>query len=150
MGTADLMAKRSRCVKAAVGAVVVTPENRVVSTGYNGPPAGLQMFKNAMCDDICPRSIASARGEPVSGDYTDCVATHAEPNALLHGDHTLYKGATIYVSSATCYGCAKLVANSGVKLLVHRVRPEEMFRKPERTEEFLERCGVKTIRWVDW
>ena len=42
MKMADIAKRRSNCMKSSVGAVIVNDQNRVVSTGYNGTPQGLQ------------------------------------------------------------------------------------------------------------
>lgn len=50
--------------------------------------------------------------------YDDCVAIHAEANALLSSDRSLRLGGMMYVTGAVCYSCAKLIANSGISYLV--------------------------------
>lgn len=148
MQMADLMGQRSKCVRAQVGAIIVTRDQRVVSTGYNGPPAAM-FGTSGPCSKWCPRARSAANGESVKADYTDCFTSHAEANALLYGDATLYRGGTIYVSSSTCYGCAKLVANSGIKTLIHRVDLSLTHRDPELTEKLLRESNVEVIRYND-
>ena len=50
MGAAMLCAKRSKDPNTQVGACIVNPENRIVSVGYNGFPAGCD-------DDVSPGSV---------------------------------------------------------------------------------------------
>lgn len=138
------MGNRSRCGKAKVGAVVVTPDQQVVSTGYNGPPSGIKVYGS--CWRWCPRAQAGH----VSADYSSCLANHAEANAMLFADRSKILGGTIYVSSAMCVNCAKMVANSGISRVVHAVRPQDAHRNPRAVEEMLARCGLSADRaWYD-
>lgn len=107
---ARVVAERSKCTRRKVGAVIVTTANRPVSTGYNGPPAGLKVPQD--CGAFCPRSSNK------TDDYDNCVAIHAEANALLFAARSQYEGGTIYVTHMCCYGCAKLIANSGLARVV--------------------------------
>lgn len=107
---AHAVAERSLCIRRKVGAVIVTAENRPVSTGYNGPPAGLK--QTTPCGGYCPRANNK------TADYDNCVAIHAEANALLFASRSQYEGGTIYVTHICCYGCAKLIANSGLSRVV--------------------------------
>ena len=107
---AHAIAQRSLCSRRKVGAVVVSATNRVVSTGYNGPPAGLDA--RSSCTNFCLR--ANNKTE----DYDNCVSIHAEANALLFASRDQYEGGTIYVTHICCYGCAKLIANSGLSRVV--------------------------------
>ena len=103
---AQVVAERSLCIRRKVGAVIVTADNRPVSIGYNGPPAGLQ-----------PSPICS--GTHQAENHGDCcMAIHAEANALLFAARSQYEGGTIYVNHLCCYHCAKLIANSGLARVV--------------------------------
>ena len=144
MAVADVMARRSACVRAQVGCVIVDPTNRVVATGYNGPPAGYIMaLSHPNCRAYCPRAIADL---PAEG-YVDCVSAHAEMNAVAFVDRRECEGGTIYVTGAVCLMCAKTIANSGLLRVV--MRTAEAYRDPERTTTFLRDCGLVVDDWKE-
>src|SRR5690349_19065333 len=67
------VATRSLCVRDKVGAVIVDTNNRIVATGYNGPPSGFVLpYDNAPCHEWCPRATAS----DLLQDYSDCPSLH--------------------------------------------------------------------------
>ena len=141
MAVAHVMGRtRSHCSRRGVGAVVVGPNQRIVSTGYNGSPAGYETTGN--CASWCPR----ATSQNPSAAYTDCLSVHAEVNALIYADRRLYEGGTLYVTSTVCWDCAKIVANSGIKRVVMHVDSErDIHREPERTVQFMRDCGLEVI-----
>jgi dCMP deaminase len=101
---------RATCSRRKHGAVIVR-DRRIVSTGYNGGPSGFPH-----CDEgACPRANSAA---PQGHDYESCIAIHAEANALLFSSHESRSGASLYCTGAPCFGCAKLIANSGVTEVV--------------------------------
>lgn len=104
----------STCSKAQYFAIVLDAHGRTIGTGYNGGPPGA-----AHCTDGgCPRSLAAQQGDPVDANYQDCIAIHAEENALLYSDASARRGGTLYVNGICCFNCAKKVAGSGVSRLV--------------------------------
>ena len=105
---------RSDCERDKVGSVIVDQEHRIVSTGYNGAPAGKPGCAT------CPRRTANV--EPGSSYDTGpgaCVALHAEQNAVIYGDRKDLRGATIYVSRKPCGGCRKTIGGSGIARIVY-------------------------------
>lgn len=142
MSIADAMSRRSRCDLAQVGAVVVTVDQKGNSLSYNGPMAGLQL--NGSCRNWCPR----ASGERTN-DYSACHAIHAEANAIARADHSAIAGGTIYVSRSTCVNCVRLIGNSGVARIVHRVTDADIHRDPDGCEEIARSGGLTVIRWGD-
>lgn len=136
MSVADVIADRSKCVRRGVGAVIVDVSNRVVATGYNGPPANFRA--DGMCNEWCPRS----NEEKVTLNYHSCISVHAELNAINWADRTRMEGGTIYVSSASCWDCSKVVANCGVRRVVMRVEARDEHRNPEQSIKFLKDCGL--------
>ena len=104
---AKAAAKRSVCLSRGIGAVLVK-DNRILSTGYNGPPAGY------------PHCISCRR--KVSGTELDkCPAMHAEQNAILYalkefGD---ISGSTLYVTTQPCTQCCKIIITVGIKRVVY-------------------------------
>ena len=105
MGIAFTVAQRSTCDRAHVGAALVR-DRRILTTGYNGAPAGLPH-----CDDIGHLMVDG-----------HCVRTlHAEQNAIiqaaLHGVGT--QNATAYVTHQPCLTCAKMLINAGVRRVVY-------------------------------
>ena len=137
MKVADVIAQRSRCDGRMIGAVIVDTTNRIVSTGYNGAPHGYEV--NEGCKAWCPRM----RGNHRTLDYSNCLSVHAEANAIAFADRRNYEGGSLYVTSACCWDCGKLVANSGIYRVVMRMWNADRHRDPERTIGFLEECGLE-------
>ena len=135
---ASAMAARSKCTNRKVGAIIVDPNNRPVSVGYNGAPAGLSVGDS--CQSFCSRSNKSVADR--SNDYGNCVSVHAESNALLFADRSVFVGGTIYVTNPCCWDCAKLVANSGLARVVFRVSIWDQHADWQKSVEFLRACGL--------
>lgn len=150
MAVADAVASRSRCTRAGVGAVVVSGTNRIVATGYNGPPAAFldvghrELLYSETCERFCNRSYNGPTPATLTS-YEDCPSIHAEANALLFCDRKEREGGTIYVTGTICFTCAKLVANSGIRRVVARWGEEH--RNPDRSKGFLEQCGLVVVTW---
>ena len=142
LSVARTIARRSLCSRDQVGAVVVSATNRLLETGYNGPPAGFQTDLQP-CTEWCVRAMTSS----IEAGYTDCPSLHAEANALMRGDRIAREGGTIYITSGVCFGCAKLIANSGLTMVVVDGASVSLnqHRNSEKSYTFLERCGITVI-----
>ena len=103
MGIALLSAMRSKDNNSQVGACIVSPENKILSLGYNGMPIGCD-------DDAMPWE---REGDPLDTKYM--YVCHAELNAILNSAHNNLKGARVYVTLFPCNECAKAIIQSGVK-----------------------------------
>jgi dCMP deaminase len=120
LGIAQAAAARSDCTRSKVGAVLVR-ERRVRSTGYNGAPSGM-----AGCGS-CPRSRSDV--VPLTNDYDvpggsgQCVAIHAEVNAVLYAERADVIGSTVYVTREPCAGCVKTCRAAGVAAIVWSIEP---------------------------
>ncbi|MBW3576300.1 MAG: dCMP deaminase family protein [Actinobacteria bacterium] len=128
---------RATCVRRKHGAVIVR-SRRIVATGYNGAPSGYPHC----ADGACPRARSDA---PQGHDYESCTAIHAEANALLFSSPEERDGATLYCTGAPCFGCAKLIANSGIAEVVASGGRYDGW---EHVRDFLRACGVR-IRLLD-
>jgi dCMP deaminase len=106
MDLAINLSKKSHCVKAQVGAVL-TKDTRIVSIGYNGPPAGTHN-----CDIEWPKE-----GCPRDSKGSCSLALHAEQNAILYAikNSTSVQGATLYVTLSPCIACARVIYTVGIK-----------------------------------
>ena len=109
MAIALVVAQRSACLKRQVGCVI-TLNNRVLSTGYNGPPSKY------------PHCTVCARDNVITGSpYFNCPAIHAEANAIvmaLKNSHD-FEGAEMYCTLEPCFECLKLAMNCGIKKIVY-------------------------------
>ena len=97
----------STCGKRQYFALVIDGNGHIVGTGYNGGPSGTKHCN----EGGCPRL---AEGSAPGSNYDNCIAIHAEANALLHSDYSERRDGrgTIFVNGTPCYSCAKLIANS--------------------------------------
>ena len=102
MGIALLTAMRSKDPSSQVGACIVSPENKILSLGYNGMPIGCD-------DDAMPWE---REGDPLDTKYM--YVCHAELNAILNSAHNNLKGARVYVTLFPCNECAKAIIQSGI------------------------------------
>lgn len=122
MNIAEVVATRSNCIRPAKGAVIVK-DKKIISTGYNGTPAGT---KNCV-DGGCERCMSVHNGEMPSGAYdyevnskSECACCHGEENAIVHAaKHGIStSGATIYTTFTPCTWCAKMIINAGIVRVV--------------------------------
>ena len=141
---ADVIAQRSLCVRDQVGAIIVSPTQRIVAEGYNGPPAGFQ-HEGLTCDRWCNRSAWKGATGILQTDYSDCPALHAEANALMVCDRKDREGGTIYTTSHVCMPCAKLIANSGLAAVYVHATQQHDHRNPLASYEFLRACGLEVF-----
>ncbi len=141
LGVAQVIARRSRCVNSQVGAVVVTPDQRVDSTGYNGPPRGLKL------DGPCSNWCAHARGETPAGQPSSvgCSSVHAEMNALLRADASRAEGGTLYCTRVPCHACARAIANSGLLRVVCKASRDDDVGRAAEVMAYLGECGLETF-----
>jgi len=147
MNMSVMVGRRSRCSRDKVGAVIVSGDNRLLSTGYNGPPRSLPV--EGPCREWCPRAIAGANDESLSREYDDCYALHAEMNALLLTETRPHDGASIYVNSTVCWQCAVNISNSGITRVVMFVDPEKRDRNPARVVQSLTELGIEVVTWQE-
>ena len=101
MGVAMLAARRSKDPSTQVGACIVSPDNIIISTGYNGMPKGCS-------DDEFPWN---REGEDTKYPYV----VHAELNAVLNANGRDLRGSTLYVALFPCNECTKAIIQSGIK-----------------------------------
>ncbi len=129
---ADLVAKRSTCLRRHVGAVAVR-NKRILSTGYNGSPPGL-----VHCLDI--GCLREKLGVPSGQRQELCRALHAEQNVIIQaGLHKIdLAGATIYVVNHPCVICSKMLISVGIKeVVIKDSYPDELAKK------MLKEAGIK-------
>ena len=105
MGIAMLAAKRSKDPNTQVGACIVSQDNIIISTGYNGMPKGCS-------DDEFPWE---REGEVTKYPYV----VHAELNAILNANGRDLRHSRIYVALFPCNECAKAIIQSGVKEVLY-------------------------------
>lgn len=107
MGVALLSAQRSKDSNTQVGACIVSPENKILSVGYNGMPTGCD-------DDIMPWG---REGDALDTKYL--FVCHAELNAILNTPAGKLTGARVYVTLFPCSECAKAIIQSGIKEVIY-------------------------------
>ena len=109
MQIAFTVAQRSTCDRAHVGCVLVR-ERRILTTGYNGAPAGLPHCLDVGC--------LVYKSQTPSGEWEEnCFRTiHAEINAIAqaarHG--VAIRDAAIYITHTPCIHCFKVLINTGI------------------------------------
>jgi dCMP deaminase len=140
MQVADAISQRSRCSRAQIGAVVVSKEQRISSTGYNG--AASLFPTEEECMSWCPRAQGLTT---LDNTYDSCPSIHAEANALLYVDRSRVEGGTIYITDAACYQCAKLISNSGITRVVMRIGTRAAHRLPDATVEYFKKCNIDVV-----
>ncbi|MDR1555428.1 MAG: dCMP deaminase family protein [Tannerellaceae bacterium] len=123
---ARIWAENSYCKRRQVGALIVK-DNRIISDGYNGTPSG---FEN-VCED--------------ENNVTKPYVLHAEANAItkVAASSNSSRDATIYVTSAPCIECAKLIIQAGIRRVVY----SELYRIDAGCK-LLEKAGIR-VDYID-
>ena len=129
MGIAMLAARRSKDPNTQVGACIVSQDNIIISTGYNGMPKGCS-------DDIFPWD---REGEETKYPYV----VHAELNAILNASGRDLRGSRIFVALFPCNECAKAIIQSGVREVYYLSDKYATTPTTIASKRMLDAAGVK-------
>jgi dCMP deaminase len=133
MDTAERFAQLSSATRLKVGAVVVK-DNRIISIGYNGMPAGWT--------NECEDKIYLDANKKVYELKTKDEVIHAEANAIakLARDGESGSGSAMFCTHAPCVQCAKLIYGAGITKMFYR----DSYRDEDGVN-FLVKTGVEVI-----
>lgn len=128
---ASVVGTRSTCMRRQVGAVL-TINNKIVATGYNGVPS-----KVSNCwDTECLReklNVPSGKNDEL------CRGLHAEQNVILQAKDL--SDGILYVTHKPCILCSKIIANSGI------IEVHFMYDYPHNlSDSILKDSGVKLFK----
>ena len=127
----------SSCLRRQVGTVIVK-DKRIMTTGYNGAPAGVTTCVER---GTCMRNELNIE----SGTHAElCYAAHAEQNAIIQAakEGISLKGCVLYCTHQPCVVCAKMIINAGIKEVIYKEGyPDDFSRK------ICEEAGVKLTKY---
>lgn len=131
---AELVGSRGTCDRGYAGTVIVK-EKRLLATGYAGSPVGLPH-----CSEV-GHEMHTVTNEDGSISRHCIRTTHSETNAIANAARfgVIIDGATMYSKMVSCYACAKVVINAGIKRFV-AIRD---YHKSARTKQIFKKAGVK-------
>ena len=129
------VASRSNCLRREVGAVIVKGR-RILCTGYNGPPSGIQHCEERGC---LRKELDIPSGERRELSRAICAEMNAVIQAAKYG--IAVDGADIYVTTFPCSYCAKTIINVGLKKVYYvDGYPDEL------SKELLDEAGIDYIK----
>ena len=138
MDITTLVAKRTTCLRRAVGAIIVK-DKRILSTGYNGAPSHIRHCREVGC-------LREQLKVPSGQRHELCRGIHAEQNAIIqaarHG--VSIRGGTLYCTNLPCSICAKMIINAGIKNIFFAEGYAD-----QMSEAMLGEAGVDLIRLAD-
>lgn len=120
-----------------IGAVIVR-NKRIITTGYNGAPAGIKScFEKGEC-------MRRRLGIPSGTRHELCYAIHAEQNAIIQAAKLgiSIEGATMYCTHQPCVICAKMIVNSGISRVVYGEGYPDEF-----SLEIFKEAGVELVKF---
>ncbi len=138
MGMAKLAARRSSCLRRAVGAVLVK-DRRLLATGYNGVPSGVTHCEVVGC-------LRERLNVPSGERHELCRGLHAEQNAIIQAAYhgVSIRGAHLYCTNLPCIICAKMLINAGVRRIVYLEGYSDTL-----TREMLDEVGMELLKLTD-
>jgi len=137
MTIAEMVAKRSTCLRRHVGAILVK-DKRILATGYNGAPAGLKH-----CEEVgCIRQNASI---PSGERHELCRGLHAEQNAIIQAAYhgISIAGSTLYCTNKPCVICSKMLINAGIGKIFY----EQGYDDP-LADQMITEAGIEIVRFA--
>ncbi len=135
MAVAKLAGMRSKDPSSQVGCCIVSPDNKILSMGYNGFPRGCS-------DDEFPWE---REGEDEDTKYPYVV--HSELNAILNYRGGSLEGAKLYVSLFPCNECAKAIIQAGIKTIVYDDDKYDGTVSVTTSKRMLDAAGVRYYQY---
>ncbi len=135
MDITSLVAKRTTCLRRAVGAIIVK-DKRLLSTGYNGAPSHIRHCREVGC-------MREQLKVPSGQRHELCRGIHAEQNAIIQAAYhgVSIRGGTLYCTTQPCSICAKMIINAGIRKIIYA----SGYADPMAVD-MLEEAGVALIR----
>jgi len=138
LAVAKIMSTRSTCSSRPVGCVIVK-DNRILVSGYNGPPPGAPHCSDRNKPDriFCLRRAANI---PDSAKLDGCPSVHAEENAVALAERLglNLQGASVYITLAPCIRCLERLASAGVRHVYYELAYRSV--DPERDRAWEEKA----------
>ena len=131
MGVAKLASLRSKDPNSQVGACIVSPDNKILSMGYNGFPIGCS-------DDEFPWG---REGDTLNTKYA--YVTHSELNAILNYRGGSLEGCKIFVTLFPCNECAKAIIQAGIKTVIYDSNKYDGTPSVEASKKLMTAAGVE-------
>lgn len=140
MDLTKTISKWSSCYKEnrSIGAIIVK-NKRILTTGYNGAPAGIKSCKEK---GECLRQKLNI---PSGKQHELCFAIHAEQNAIIQAAKlgVSIEGATLYCTHQPCVICSKMIVNSGIiKVIYEQPYPDDF------TSQIFDEAGVELVQFI--
>lgn len=135
MTIADLAAQRSNCMKRRVGCVLVH-DRRIVATGYNGTPRGIQNCN----EGGCARCNSASKGGSL---LSTCLCLHAEENAILEIGRLRVSNSILYCNTCPCLTCSIKIVQTGICEVVY----SQDYSMDQESARVLESGGVKLRKY---
>lgn len=132
MDIAHVVSTRGNCSRRKVAAVIVS-DRRIISTGYNGTPRGIDnCFEGG-----CPRCASDT---PSGENLGECICAHAEENSIVQAAYhgIAVRDSMIYCTLSPCLMCTKMIINAGIKEVVY----ETEYRFTEQARGLFASAGV--------
>jgi dCMP deaminase len=138
MNITSLVAQRSTCTRRAVGAIIVK-DKRILSTGYNGAPSGIQHCLDVGC-------LRENMRVPSGERHELCRGIHAEQNAIIQAAYhgVSVKDAVLFCTNLPCSICAKMIINAGIRKIYYQSGYADRLSR-----EMLDAAGVEVIHYVN-
>ncbi len=136
MGIAQLVARRSTCLRRSVGALVVK-DKRILATGYNGAPSNIRH-----CIDVgCLREKLNV---PSGQKHELCRGIHAEQNAIIQAAYhgVAIEGSTLFCTNLPCSICAKMTINAGIRKIYYQDGYAD-----DISQEMIAEAGIELIQF---
>lgn len=123
---AEMISKRSTCLRLKVGAVLTDINGIILSTGYNGVSSGLKHCDKTNCGSITP-----------------CRAIHSEVNAILHSSVDFRLPKIIFLTDSPCFSCSKILIAFNIKEIYFL----ERYRDDIKSMKLLKEAKVKIYQF---
>lgn len=141
MELTETIANWSSCFKTDrnIGAIIVK-DKRILTTGYNGAPAGIKSCKEK---GECLRIKLNI---PSGKQHELCFAIHAEQNAIIQAAKlgVSIQDATLYCTHQPCVICSKMIVNAGIIRVVYKYPYPDEF-----SQVILNEAAVKLEQYCD-
>ena len=113
MDITALVAKRTTCLRRAVGAIIVK-DKRILSTGYNGAPSHIRHCREVGC-------LREQMQVPSGQRHELCRGIHAEQNAIIQAAYhgVSIRGSALFCTTQPCSICAKMIINAGITEIIY-------------------------------